>query len=524
MEEKIKSLQEKVETLIIEKKEIEDNGSANLEKLIKVEDMLKVKTDEMEHRELNLQNDWANLVKDHNVAVKELEKKKEEHNVAVKELEKKKEELKTEEQTLMYQKLDLKRQSDIYLAKQNEIIRSHDLINKQKLKLEKQDAEISKLKKDAVEASKGLWTTQQVESAVEDKESQLEATRELLDQKDKELISLKVNMGESLTKNKETKQKLQEKITKEKELTEEKEKLEENLKKMEDKIENEQKDLKKTLNNFSKKNASLEKEVEDAKKLKNKIKNAEKEVSLMQEKYTEICKESQKWKKEKEMSDIEALKLKKENDELKSKLKEARIKTREETSDHAERKDSSKSKRESPERENSYDREKRQERSERTICAKYIMGHCKFGLRCWNTHKLTEDQVERAIEAGIDRKKNESERSDASHSRGGGREGDDDICVKYLMGLCHFGDNCWHTHKLNREQVDRAIEAGKGRRQRDESERRREASRNRERKRDEDENSRRNDSRKEKTEDEKKREFLEVYKLWEESQNRNSKN
>ena len=122
--------------------------------------------------------------------------------------------------------------------------------------------------------------------------------------------------------------------------------------------------------------------------------------------YTEICKESQKWKKEKETSDIEALKLKKENYELKSKLKEARIKAREETSDPAERKDSSKSKRESPERENLYEREKRQERSERTICAKYIMGHCKFGLRCWNTHKLTEEQVERAIEAGIDRKKN----------------------------------------------------------------------------------------------------------------------
>ena len=38
---------------------------------------------------------------------------------------------------------------------------------------------------------------------------------------------------------------------------------------------------------------------------------------MIQEKYTEICKESQNWKKEKETSDSEALKLKKESQKWK---------------------------------------------------------------------------------------------------------------------------------------------------------------------------------------------------------------
>ena len=208
----------------------------------------------MQPRETNLQIDWENLVKEHNLGVKELEKKKEE--------------LKVEEQTIIFQKLDIKRQTELCQAKDTEIIKSHDLIKKQNLKIEKQETEIINLKKDTLEASKGLWTTQEVEKAIEEKENLLEATKVLLEQKDKDLMNLKVNMGESLVKINESKVKLQEKINREKELTEEKEKLEEKLKNMEDKIESGDKDLKKTLNNFSKRNAILEQEVEEAKKLK----------------------------------------------------------------------------------------------------------------------------------------------------------------------------------------------------------------------------------------------------------------
>ena len=155
------------------------------------------------------------------------------------------------------------------------------------------------------------------------------------------------------------------------------------------------------------------------------MKNAENELSLIQEKYTEICKESQKWKKEKETSDIEALKLKKDNDELKSKLKEARTKAWAESREPtvpSERKYSSNSDRDRPEKEAFHEKEKEktQERSGKPICAKYIMGLCYFGDRCWNTHELTEEQVERAIEAGKarrERDKSERRRNTSSQRR-----------------------------------------------------------------------------------------------------------
>ena len=64
-------------------------------------------------------------------------------------------------------------------------------------------------------------------------------TRDLLDKRDKELINLKVNMGESLTKFKELKIKLDEQINRQNEMKKEKMKLEEDLektKKKKDKI------------------------------------------------------------------------------------------------------------------------------------------------------------------------------------------------------------------------------------------------------------------------------------------------
>jgi len=94
---------------------------------------------------------------------------------------KKKLELKVEEQTIMFQKLDIKRQTDICQTKDKEIIKSHDIIKQQNLKIEKQETEILKLEKDALVASKGYWTTQEVETAIAEKDSQLEATRVLLE-------------------------------------------------------------------------------------------------------------------------------------------------------------------------------------------------------------------------------------------------------------------------------------------------------------------------------------------------------
>ena len=88
---------------------------------------------------------------------------------------------------------------------------------------------------------------------------------------------------------------------------------------------------------------------------------------------------------------------------------------------------------------------------------------------------------------------------------------------------CYYGNRCWHTHELTREQVERAIKAGKGKRERDESGRR-DTSLKRGRKRNQDEERSRDDSRNRKTEDEKKKEFLEVYKLWEEAQEKKTKN
>ena len=166
------------------------------------------------------------------------------------------------------------------------------------------------------------------------------------------------------------------------------------------------------------------------------------------------------------------------------------------------------------------------------------MGLCHFGDRCWNTHELTDEQVERAIEAGkARRERDESERRrDTSSNRRRKRDEDeeskrdehrdekmeDEICAKYLMGTCYFGNRCWHTHELSKEQVERAIKAGKGRRVRYESGRR-DTSQNRGRKRNEDEESPRDHSRNRKMEDEKKKEFLEVYKLWEEAQEKRQK-
>ena len=114
MEGKLKALQVKVESLEMEKREIENKGDLNLEKLKKVEQMLELKTFEMQQRETNLQKDWESLVKEHNLGVKELEKKKEY--------------LKVEAQSIMFQKLDIKRQTEICQAKDKEIIKSQDLI------------------------------------------------------------------------------------------------------------------------------------------------------------------------------------------------------------------------------------------------------------------------------------------------------------------------------------------------------------------------------------------------------------
>ena len=76
MEGKLKALQVKVESLEMEKREIENKGDLNLEKLKKVEQMLELKTFEMQQRETNLQKDWESLVKEHNIGEKELEKRK----------------------------------------------------------------------------------------------------------------------------------------------------------------------------------------------------------------------------------------------------------------------------------------------------------------------------------------------------------------------------------------------------------------------------------------------------------------
>ena len=154
------------------------------------------------------------------------------------------------------------------------------------------------------------------------------------------------------------------------------------------------------------------------------------------------------------------------------------------------------------------------------------MGLCNFNESCWNSHDLTREQVERAIAAEKGQKvrdedsdrKSERKR-DTSRSREQNREKeekqrDDDrnkkpICAKFLMGLCNYNERCWNSHDLTREQVERAIAAEKGRKVREDSDRKSDTSRNRDEERDE---------------DRKKREFLEVYRLWEESQERKSKN
>ena len=297
IEGRINDQNERIKTLTKEKIEMENERTANIEKIKNLETMVKTKTLEMEVREKNLQEDWNRLVEDHNIGVEELKKKKEQMRI--------------EEETIMYQRLDVKRQLDIYKVKDLELIKSQDTINKLKSKTEKQEAELIKIKKENLEASKGYWSTQEVEAAIADKEKRIEATRDLLDQRDKEIINLKVNMGESLTKIKEIKRRLDEKINREDELTKEKIKLEDDLKKLENEMKNEDKEIKKSLDKFSKRNAILEQEAEEAKKFKHRARDADKELSLIQEKYTEICKESQKGKKEKEKSDIEVLKLKK---------------------------------------------------------------------------------------------------------------------------------------------------------------------------------------------------------------------
>ena len=155
---------------------MENERTANIERIKSLEVMVETKTFEMELREKNLQKDWQKLVAEHNIGVEEIKKKKEE--------------MKLEEQTISLQKLDVKRQLDIYKAKDLESIKLKDMIKQLKIKTEKQEAEIVKQKKEYLEAGKGYWSTQDVESAIAnkekeiaEKESLLEATRDLLNKR-----------------------------------------------------------------------------------------------------------------------------------------------------------------------------------------------------------------------------------------------------------------------------------------------------------------------------------------------------
>ena len=87
------------------------------------------------------------------------------------------------------------------------------------------------------------------------------------------------------------------------------------------------------------------------------------------------------------------------------------------------------------------------------------------------------------------------------------------------MGLCDYGQRCWNSHELTEEQVERAIAAEKGRKRGEDSDRKRNASRSRKHERETEEEKLRNEERNKRMEEDKKRkEFLEVYKLWEETQ------
>ena len=81
IEGRINDQNERIKTLTKEKFEMENERTANIEKIKNLETMVKTKTLEMEVREKNLQEDWSRLVEDHNIGVEELKKKKEQMRV-----------------------------------------------------------------------------------------------------------------------------------------------------------------------------------------------------------------------------------------------------------------------------------------------------------------------------------------------------------------------------------------------------------------------------------------------------------